>query len=504
MMTRILLCRHPGRWLTVFIGLGLVLRGAELDRIFRSGMVLQRDAKVRIYGNGPDGEEVSIELKGQAKSAVVRQGEWEVFLDPIPADRVGAALVLRSKSAQAKLEGVLIGDVWLLGGQSNMYRGFGAYPTLAGEMRAINDPTIRALLIEPNIPPTTKPTRTFKTRFGSTWTTLVYGRDRETDRLIQELSPIGYFFARELVLEKGVPVGLIMACLGSTAAQCWVPQEVLVNQPALRHYFKADKAIAPGTPRPHMLHTSWLYNGVIHPITRFTIKGFLWYQGESNAKEPEEYRILFPELIRAWRQAWAEGDVPFIFAQLASYGGVKWDRSAQAWAFMRESQMAALSLPNTGMVTLIDTGEIDNIHPADKQVAGHRFYLKARAVAYGEDIVSSGPVYSSARFEADAVVISFANTGAGLVVKESRLEAGHQTEKVSRPKLAGFSVCCTDGNFVPADAEIISPDSVRIWSKQITKPAAVRYAWENYSLANLYNLEGFPCEPFRTDRFPAR
>ena len=488
------------------------LQGATLNPIFTSGMVLQRDAKVRVYGEGKDGEMVTIAFKGQTKNAKVEKGSWEVFLDPMKADSAGAEMVLASPGVTNHLAGILVGDVWVLGGQSNMYRGFEAFPTLKEDMEKMNEPLIRIFFVDPNIKNAEQRTTHFKTRLDLGWTPAVYSGDEQVQEFLKGLSPAGYFFACNLVKGKQVPVGLIMACLGSTQAQNWTPQEVLQNNPALTQYFDADKDIKPDARRPYMAHTCWLYNGVVYPITRFTIKGVLWYQGESNAKQAENYRILFPEMIKAWRRDWNQGDFPFIFAQLASYDGVGWDKLGSSWAVVRESQSAALNLPNTGMITLIDAGEAKDIHPASKQTAGYRFYMKARQVAYGEDIIASGPVFSSAKKEGDALRITFKNVGEGLVLRQVSMPKNKTSsdETKNNPviwlrspadQLVGFTICGADQKFVPAKTEIVSKDSVLVRSTEVSDPVAVRYAWANFSLANLYNKEGFPAEPFRTDKF---
>ena len=486
--------------------------GATFNLIFTSGMVLQRDAKVRIYGEGDDGEQVTMTFKGQTRSAKVEKGAWEVFLDPMKADCNGAEMALSSRSGTNKLNGILVGDVWVLGGQSNMYRGFHAFPPLKDSMEKMNEPLIRIFFVDPNIKKSDQRTTRFKTLSDMGWTAAVYNADEKTKEFLKGISPAGYFFACNLVKGKQVPVGLIMACLGSTSAQDWTPHEVLQNNPMLRQYLADDEAIKPDAKRPYMAHTSWLYNGVVYPIARFTIKGVLWYQGESNAKQAENYRILFPEMIKAWRRDWGQGDFPFIFAQLASYDGVGWDKLGCSWAVLRESQSAALSLPNTGMITLIDAGEAGDIHPADKQTTGYRFYMKARQVAYDEGIIASGPVFSSVKKEGDAMRIIFNNVGEGLVLRQVSMPKNNTSRDEFKndpviwlrspvDKLVGFTICGADQKFVPAEAEIVSKDSVLVRSPDVPNPVAVRYAWANFSLANLYNKEGFSTEPFRTDKF---
>ncbi len=240
-----------------------------------------------------------------------------------------------------------------------------------------------------------------------------------------------------------------------------------------------------GPEHPH--RPSGLYNGMIAPLIPYAIKGAIWYQGESNAGRAYEYRSVFPTMIRDWRDKWRQGDFPFLFVQLANYLQKKPEPVDDEWAELREAQLMALSLPNTAMAVTIDIGEADDIHPKNKQDVGHRLCLGALAVAYGKDIVCSGPIYKSSIIEDNMVRISFDHVGGGLKAKGA--------------KLNGFAIAGTDRKFAWADAKI-EGDEVVVWSENIPNPAAVRYAWETNPDCNLYNKEGLPASPFRTDNWP--
>jgi len=234
-----------------------------------------------------------------------------------------------------------------------------------------------------------------------------------------------------------------------------------------------------------------LWNKMIHPLLPFPIKGFIWYQGESNADrmpDAQAYAELFADMIRSWRDKWQQGDLPFLWAQLANFRAANDDPSAESnWAVLREAQSAALTLPNTGQAILIDIGEADDIHPRNKQNVGRRLALAARKFAYGEDVVYSGPTFRECEFRDGRATISFDHVGSGLVARGGGLR--------------GFAVAGTDGRFVWADARI-DGDRVVVWSDSVSEPAAVRYAWaDNPEAANLYNVEGLPAGPFRTDRW---
>ena len=235
-----------------------------------------------------------------------------------------------------------------------------------------------------------------------------------------------------------------------------------------------------------------LYNAMIAPLLNYRIKGVVWYQGESNAGRPLEYRELFPALIRDWRKAWDQGDVPFLFVQLPNFMEAKKEPSESNWAVLRESQLKTLSLPNTGMAVTCDIGEWNDIHPLDKKDVGLRLALAAQKVAYGEtSVVSSGPLYDSMRIEGRKIVITFTNTGSGLMARGGG-------------RLKYFAIAGADRHFLWADARIENQEVI-VWSNKILKPVAVRYAWaDNPEGANLYNKEGLPASPFRTDDWPVK
>lgn len=228
-----------------------------------------------------------------------------------------------------------------------------------------------------------------------------------------------------------------------------------------------------------------LFNAMLAPLFNYKIKGVVWYQGESNADRPVEYRRLFPALIKNWRNNWHQGNFPFLFVQLANFMEPDSEPSNSNWALLREAQTKALDLPNTGMAVTIDIGEWNDIHPLNKKDAGKRLALAAMKIAYGEELVFSGPVYKSMRIEGNKIIIDFSHTGGGLVCKGNQLKH--------------FAIAGADKKFVWANAEI-KDKKVIVWSDEIKNPVAVRYAWANNPEgANLYNKEGFPASPFRTD-----
>lgn len=256
-----------------------------------------------------------------------------------------------------------------------------------------------------------------------------------------------------------------------------------------RYRVGVDGSRRPAQPGPNS-HPSLLYNGMVHPLIPYAMRGVIWYQGENNAGWAYQYRELFPLMIRDWRDRWG-GEFPFLFVQLANYMAPREIPQGSDWAELREAQLMALDLKKTGMAVIIDIGEADDIHPRNKQDVGHRLALAARHIAYGEDLVWSGPIYDSMKKKKDAIQIAFAHAGSGLVAKD---RYGY---------LKGFTIAGPDSVFHWAKAEIVDEDKVKVWNPDIKKPIAVRYGWAaNPDDVNLYNKEGLPASPFRTDDWP--
>jgi sialate O-acetylesterase len=333
---------------------------------------------------------------------------------------------------------------------------------------------------------------------------------------VPRFSAVGYFFSRDLHQKLGVPVGFIHTSWGGTPAQSWVSHQALENEPALKFIIsdwqktldaypgareryeealtkwkpaaaaaRAEGKQAPVAPRPplgpgHQNTPGGLYNAMIAPITPYTIRGATWYQGESNASAAHAYpyRRLFRLMIEDWRQAWGQGDFPFLFVQLANF------KANPYWPVLRESQTSTLELRNTGMAVIIDIGESKDIHPKNKQDVGLRLALVARATVYGEKIEYSGPMFRSFGMEGNRLRLWFDHTGSGL-----RARGGGD--------LTGFTVAGKDGNFVPAEARIDGGKTVLVSSASVSEPVAVRYAWEDDPTCNLINQEGLPAPPFR-------
>lgn len=548
--------------LAAFLAVSCISRaGVRLPAIFGDHMVLQQDRKIPVWGWADPGETVTVKFAGRSAQTVAgADGKWRLDLAPVPANAAPGTLTVAGKTT-VQFQDVLVGDVWLAGGQSNMQ--FGIHMALAREeVLKADRPLIRTFLV-PNataplpredLAPPAAP-------LEGKWQLCV------ADNLNRPggwngFTAVGLFFALDIQKFTGRPVGVIGSYRGGTPAQSWTSlsglqkdppftayaQQNLRSQeayatlkaaypPLLANFLTAKKAwdaeVKPGfdaaskawalaatqakaagsppppkpqparpeprppqDPNPSNQWGASLYNGMIAPLIPYALKGVIWYQGEANVTRAEEYRTLFPRMISDWREKWGQGDFPFLFVQLAGYsaGGPNED-----FALLREAQLKTLSLPNTGMASAVDIGAGPNIHPPDKKDVGLRLAAAAKHLAYGQDNVPSGPLYEAMRLEGSHIRLTFKNVGGGLTPG---------TPPWSRPgaptlpadALAGFTVAGADRHWAPAEARI-EGNSVVVSSAQVPAPVAVRYGWANDPVCNLYNREGLPASPFRTDEW---
>jgi sialate O-acetylesterase len=454
----------------------------RLASIFGDDMMVQRDQPIRVWGWADPAEQVSVTLAG--KSAATKAdaaGAWSVEL---PALAKGKDLKMTVKgNNQLAVNNIIVGDIWICSGQSNMEMTLRGCQGAPQDIAAADLPEIRHIKIK----------RTKAT-------------DPQADAVVEmpwvECSPktaagftgAGFYFAREVQKQTGVPIGLISTNWGGTRIEPWTAPEGLALVPQLT---APDPEGKPAPPRGW----SELYNGMIHPIIRFPIKGALWYQGEANGTEGEPYHQKMQALIGGWRKLWNQGDFPFYYVQLANYQAVDEDPgNSKGWPKLREAQLKSLTIPNTGMAVIIDTVPLaaaPNIHPKNKFDVGTRLARWALARDYGKPLVPSGPLFKAAVVEGDKIRVSFDFTGAGLMVatKDGLAPA---TPAPGTP-LKRFAIAGADKKWVWADA-VIDKDTVVVSSPAVTSPVAVRYAFQiNPDGANLYNKDGLPASPFRTD-----
>jgi sialate O-acetylesterase len=522
----------------------------KMPAIFADHMVLQRDRAVPIWGWASPGESVTVTAGSQtATAAAGPDGKWSLKLNSLSLSPQPISLTIAGKNT-ISINDVLVGDVWICAGQSNMGFPLSGIDDAAAVAKSAKDDQLRLF--------TVTPTLSFEVQDDCQghWTLC----DADT---VRNFSAVGYFFGRGLRSDLKIPIGLVFTSLGGTSCQSWTSRDGLekfavgrallasfdrdqaklraatdtYNNVTVPQWRKADLAwrrdVNPGyqaqlkqwndavvaaraagqsppprpepsVPRPSLAaapnrHTpTLLYNAMAAPLIPFAMKGIAWYQGEANADNARQFRDEFPALIQDWRAKWGEGDVPFVFVQLANYRPPSPNvPDAGKWAATREAQLLALSQPNTAMVVTTDVGDPDNVHYHNKLPVGERLALCARHLAYGENIVFSGPLYDRMDIASGGIRITFSQTGAGLMVGTPP-HGPFASPAPAQTPLKDFQIAGADRHFVPADAKI-DGDAVIVSSPQVADPVAVRYGWSDNPQGNLYNRDGLPASPFRTD-----
>jgi sialate O-acetylesterase len=464
--------------------------GLKLPAIFGDNMLLQQQQRVPVWGWASPGAEVTVSFSGQTKSTHAdAQGKWLVLLAKLRASANPQTLVVQSGETQT-FTNILVGEVWLCSGQSNMEKPLGEQPgqkpvfNYQAELAAADYPQIRLFKIQPAL--SARPLDDLEKSSG--W------RACNSNSLEGvKFSAAAYFFGREIHTNLNVPVGLIESSWGGTKIEPWTPPvgflEVPVFAPLATPQIPAGK-IPNTTP-------TVIYNAMIAPIAGFALRGALWYQGESNCMGgTNDYDYLvyadkMKALVGGWRAVWGEGDFPFYFVQIAPFkyygGGIPRVPSARTLPeFWTIQAHAARCLKNSGMVVTTDlVNDLNDIHPRNKQDVGHRLALLARNKTYGQAIVSTGPVFSNMKIKGNRIVLAFNHDDGGLVSKDGQ-------------PLTWFTIAGADGKFVPANARIVG-DTVEVSAAGIKDPAAVHFAWDETAQPNLFNGAGLPAEPFRTD-----
>lgn len=472
----------------ILFALGAIFASGEVTcpAIFGSGMVLQRDLPVPVWGMAAPGEAVTVEFAGQTKSTAANaDGKWRVELDKLSASAEARTFVVRGTNALTFTD-VLVGEVWFCSGQSNMEKPLGPRsgqkPTddYEAELTRADCPTLRLF----QVPQHNRP----KANDGSLAWTACSG-----DALMKtKFSAAAYYFGRELQRELGVPIGLIHSSFGGTRIEAWMPPEAFAGDPALRDL-------------PGQTYQAWvkgvqateLHESMVTPFVPFALRGFLWYQGEANCMNAEGniYAHKMRALIAAWRMAWELPKAPFYFAQLAPFAYSKqknWEKQLTPLALpaLWEAQIAALEVPHTGIVPTSDlAGAGKDIHPTNKRDVGLRFARLALADVYRrKDTIAQAPRLRSAKW-----------IGQSTLLVEFDEANGLRTTDGNEPP--GFSLAGEDRVFRPARA-IIHHDRVEVSNHEIAHPVAVRFAWDELAMPNLVNAAGLPALPFRTDNWP--
>ena len=477
---------------TVFLFLASeVLRAITLPGIIGNNMVLQREQSVHLWGAAKPGSTIHVQFAGQAKvSTADTLGRWELNLDPLATSSSPRDLTFSSSEPQdltnsVSLTNILVGEVWLCSGQSNMEKPIGRQPgqkpvfNAERELGAANYPQIRLFLV-PN-----KRSVTPLKDVRSKWV------ECSSNSLeVTKFSAAGYFFGRDIFQQLNVPIGLIDSTWGGTRIEPWTSQEGFTLIPSLAEF--ADSS----NEANNSIGVSRLYNGMIAPLTKFSIRGALWYQGESNLMDVNDglnYEDKMKALILGWRKAWGR-EFPFFYVQIAPYCyfADRPDRvkSSDSLPLIWEAQTLSLQIPDTGMIVTTDlVDDLHDIHPRNKQDVGKRLARLALAKVYGQtNIVWSGPMYRSMHVAGGKAVLQFDHTDGGLMSTDVK-------------PLNWFTIAGEDGTFHPAKAAILG-NSVIVSSPDVSEPKAVRFAWSETAQPNLFNRSGLPAVPFRTDGPP--
>ena len=539
----------------LFVAQFSLLAKVRLPGVFSDHMVLQRAATVPVWGQADAGEPVTVEFAGQKKSATAdANGKWSVKLDSLPASTESRELLVTGKDSSVKISDVLVGDVWLAGGQSNMGFPLNSAHNAAEVLLQAGDSQLRFFIVK------TKTAAEPQADCVGKW-------DISTPDTAKNFSGVAYFFAREIRRDQKVPVAVLQAPWGGTDIETWISLAGLNQNPPLKKTLDSwNKAVAehekiksnpnlvagyekdlkqwqaevaptynatmkkynddkaagnegvakpqPSRPEPTNPDPMGMpspsrrpstptvnFNAMIAPLVPYAVLGVIWYQGENNGGRGLEYRELFPRLIEDWRSQWTKSggaDFPFLFVQLPCNGADATPAAESGWPWLREAQLLTLKVPRTGMAITIDVGNPKDVHPKDKIDVGQRLALVAKKLVYGENVVASGPLYQDLKVETDGKVrVRFTETGSGLTIGQQPWCAPGVLP-FPKDKLIGFFIAGADKKWVEAETKI-DGDSVVLSSRQVPNPVAVRYGWANSPRCNLYNKEGLPASPFRTD-----
>ena len=488
----------------VLTGWGALASQAVPASVFSDHMVLQRSEPIAVWGSAGPNEEVTVMLDGASVDGVAdASGGWLVHL---PARGAGGPfeLVIRA-SNEVVIRDVLVGEVWVCSGQSNMYWSMNRHQDTKDALPGSADEGLRLL--------------SFPLVASSTPLASVNARWQVAGpRTLGGFSAVAYGFGRQLRKALDVPIGLVHTSWGGTRAEAWTRESALAEHEVLQPILARWEQIYADYPAAKAAHdaakSEWereasaakaagkkpprrprapagpndrqapgrLFNGMIRPLVPMTFRGVIWYQGESNATRAYQYRTLLATMIEDWRDAFGRGQFPFLVVQLAGYRAKGQD--PRMWAELREAQAMARAVPNVEMACIVDLGLEGNIHPPHKLEVGRRLALLARAGTYGQSLISSGPRLSHYTIEGDAVRLHFDHLGGGLVTRGGAL--------------TGFEIAAAGGAFAPARA-VIEADTVLVRG-EVARPRHVRYAWRHWPSDSLFTAAGLPAEPFRTDR----
>lgn len=503
----------PPVLLALALALAPVLRAElKLPAIVSDRMVLQQKQANPIWGWDTPGTKVTVAFAGQTHTSTAgADGRWTVKLQAVPANATPQTIAIAGTSKRT-ISDVLVGEVWMCSGQSNMGWTIGASRHGDLESLASKHPNIRLITV-PRVG-----TQELQKDFKGKW-------EAATPDTVKSFSAVGFLYGRFIHEIVGVPVGLINNAWGGSAAEAWVRRETIAGEANFRGLMdstakreadlqsekgkatyqesvqkwkvaaekaKAEKKTPPNAPPDYLAGNARpgnIFAGMVYPTLGYGIKGVIWYQGESNASRAYEHEKLFPFLIEQWRKEQGQGDFPFYWVQLADFKAEKAAPAESDWAELRESQTKTLKLPNTGQAVIIDIGEGRDIHPRNKYDVAARLVRWALVKDYGLKLPYRSPEYKSLAVAGNKATVTLDCFG-------STLRAFDVVEAV------GFTVCGEDKVWHPAQGKIVGNDKVEVWSDKVAAPVAVRYAWADNPIANLFSKDDLPVTPFRTDDFP--
>ena len=486
----------------------------KLPALFSDHMVLERDVQAPIWGWAEPGEKITVTLPGEKLTAVAdEQGRWRVVAGPLSAG--GPMKILVDGKNHLELNDVQVGDVWLCSGQSNMEMSVANSANADLELPAANFPNLRIITVAK------EGSQQPEDDVDGHW-------ELCTPKTISQFSAVGYFFGRELLQTVKVPIGLIDNSWGGSACEAWVRRDLLegdpgyektlanydrqvaeFNSPANLTYrqrlaawrkraeaaMRAHQPDPPGSPwwaNPitGQYRPANLYNARVKPIMPFAIRGVIWYQGETNAGRAYQYRKMFPLMIKSWRDDWGQGDFPFYWVQLADFKPETDLPGDSDWAELREAQTMTLdALPNTGQAVIIDLGEANDIHPKNKQDVARRLARWALSQSYGMAIAHQSPRYQSMDKQGDTIRVRLQDVNGRL-------------RTIDDQSATGFAIAGSDRKWHRAQATIVGKNEIDVQCNQVPDPMAVRYAWADNPVCNLYDSAGLPVTPFRSDAWP--
>mgnify|MGYP002629457580 CR=1 FL=1 len=459
----------------------------KVANVFGDHMVLQQEMPIRVWGWAAPGASVQVDLTDYQNAAVFKtrtgdDGKWSVKLPSRKANGKTLQMLVVSGEEKIKFDDILVGEVWICSGQSNMEWRVAQVANGQKEVAAADHPMIRSF----NIPKHVKQNEPQQDAQEADW--MVCSPDT-----IGGFSAVGYFFGRALNAELGVPIGLVGTNWGGQRIEPFTPPVGFEQVPQLADY------VADLKQSKYKGGATQIYNGMVAGLTPLSVRGAIWYQGESNAGDGLRYNYLKEALVKGWRSVFQNEELSFYWVQLADYGrGHSGQPAGGGWGPVREGQRRALRVPNTGMAVILDIGAEKDIHPKNKQDVGQRLSLWALANNYDKDVVPSGPLYASHKIEGNRVRITFDYVGSGLMIAdkggEYYLDPVSETPDVD---ITEFSVQDKDGNWHWAKA-MIDDDTVVVWSDEVAEPQNLRYAYDSNPRVNLYNKEGLPASPFTT------